>query len=174
MTSHPRPDTVGVVRTLINHTNTDRDDPQVTDEEFFIVAGHGKTITWDIHRHRTVMTHQRDHQAAQVRQASRNGLGHARSHKLRSWYMLPAEQDEGGANILAYLDLLDAELAALADMSHGDMVTDAEEQTADPHSGAPPGGAREVRPHTTATLVSCTSSSRKEAGHVARLLPAIS
>ena len=128
-----------------------------------------KNIRWDITRHRMVLTHHSDSLAAQAHEASRYGLGHVRSRRLRAWYMLPAELDEGGAEILAYLDLLDADLAALADMSHGDMLVETEVTTpSDPHSGAPPGGAREIRPHHVATMI-CANKRTKEAGHVARL-----
>ena len=153
----------------IQYASTEEEACQVSDEEFLIDAGGGKTIFWDTRRNREVMTRHRDSLAAQAHEASRYGLGHVRSRRLRAWYMLPAELDEGGAEILAYLDLLDADLAALADMSHGDMLVETEVTTpSDPHSGAPPGGAREVRPHHVATMI-CANKRTKEAGHVARL-----
>ena len=169
MIRHPQPDIIETVNTLNIDSSTDRDDPQVSSEEFFIDAGHGKTITWDTRCHRTVMTHQRDHQAAQVRQASRNGLGPARSRKLRSWYEARAEQDDQGATkMLAYFDGLDADLKALALMSRSDVLADTEATTpADPHSGAPPGEARAPRPHHVATI--CAGRRTKEAGCHARL-----
>lgn len=152
----------------IQYASTEEEACQVSDEEFLIDAGGGKTIFWDTRRNREVMTRHRDSLAAQAHEASRYGLGHVRSRRLRAWYMLPAELDEGGAEILAYLDLLDADLAALADMSHGDMLVETEVTTpSDPHSGAPPGGAREVRPHHVATV--CAGRRTKEAGCHARL-----
>ena len=160
MTTPPQPDTVRVVRTLINHTNTDRDDMQVGE----------KNIRWDTRRHCMTMTPHRDSLAAQAHEASGYGLGHVRSRKLRAWYTLRAEQDDQGAvKMLAYFDGLDADLDALAAMSHGDMLAETEATTPSaPHSGAPPGGAREVRPHHVATMI-CAAGRTKEAGHVARL-----
>ena len=154
----------------IQYASTEEEACQVSDEEFLIDAGGGKTIFWDTRRNREVMTRHRDSLAAQAHEASRHGLGQVRSHELRAWYTAQAEQgNQGATKMLAYLDGLDADLEALAAMSHGDMVTDAEEQTADPHSGAPPGAAREVRPHHVATMI-CAARRNKEAGcHVARL-----
>ena len=118
------------------------------------------------------ITPHRDHLAHEAHEASRHGLGATRSRKLRAWYAHQAtEQDDQGAiDMLAYLASLNTDLAALADMSHGDTLGETEDTTTtDTHSGAPPGGAREVRPHHIATV--CASGRSKEAGHVARLRP---
>lgn len=169
MTAPPQPDINRVMTSLSLDAITSEDDPQVSSEEFFVDAGHGRTITWDTRRNREVMTRQHDSLAAQVHQASRNGLGPARSRKLRSWYEARAEQDDQGATkMLAYLDGLDADLKALALMSRSDVLADTEATTPSaPHSGAPPGGARAPRPHHIATV--CAGRRTKEAGHVARL-----
>ena len=153
----------------IQYASTEEEACQVSDEEFFIDAGAGRTITWDIHRHRTVLTPHSDSLAAQAHEASRHGLGQVRSHELRAWYTLQAEQDnQGAAEMLAYFDGLDADLDALAAMSHGDTLVDTEATTPSaPHSGAPPGAAREVRPHHVATV--CAGRRTKEAGCHARL-----
>lgn len=128
-----------------------------------------KNIRWDIHRHRTVLTPHSDSLAAQAHEASRHGLGQVRSHELRAWYTLQAEQDnQDAAEMLTYFDSLDADLAALAAMSHSDMLADAEAITpTTTHSGAPPGGERAPRPHHVATV--CAGRRNKEAGCHARL-----
>lgn len=131
-------------------------------------VGQGKNIRWDTRRHCMTMTPHRDSLAAQAHEASRNGLGSIRSHELRAWYTLQAEQDERFFAMLAYFDSLDADLEALALMSHSDVLAETEEQIIDPHSGAPPGGEREIRPHHVATMI-CAARRTKEAGHVARL-----
>ena len=181
LTSSLRPAIIATVNSLYSNTSTNKEACQVSSEEFFldadwgsdeehcIDAGGGKTIFWDVIRNREVMTRQRDRLAAQAHEASGYGLGHVRSRKLRAWYTLRAEQDDQSAvKMLAYFDLLDAELEALANMSHGEVLAETEVTTpSDPHSGAPPGGEREVRPHHVATV--CAGRRTKEAGHVARL-----
>ena len=172
LTRSSRPAIIETVNSPYLYTSTNKEPCQVSDEEFFIDAGRGRTIVWDTHRHRMVMTRHRDHLASQAHEASRHGLGQVRSRRLRAWYTaLATEQDDqNAADMLTYFDALDAELEAIAPMSHDDMVTEAEEQTADPHSGAPPGEAREVRPHHVATMVRANRRTKEAGCHASSLL----